>query len=89
MEIQVAAYDVPTEAPESDGTAEWSKTTLVVVELKHGGKSGLGYTYADAATARIVRDLLAPQVGDFDPFDTGAPACARWPSRRSTSRPGT
>ncbi|HET9751541.1 MAG TPA: hypothetical protein VFP52_01215, partial [Myxococcales bacterium] len=33
----VSAYDIPTEKqPESDGTAVWSKTTLVLVELKAG-----------------------------------------------------
>ncbi len=38
--------------PESDGTLEWSATTLVVVEIEAVDCPGLGYTYADAATAR-------------------------------------
>src|SRR5204863_3604791 len=29
--IDVATYVVPTDAPESDGTLEWDRTTLVVV----------------------------------------------------------
>ena len=28
-ELQVAAYRVPTDAPESDGTLEWDSTTIV------------------------------------------------------------
>lgn len=70
-EISVSAYDVPTEKqPESDGTAVWNKTTLVVVELAAGAWRGLGYTYADAATARAVRDTLAPRVQGLSAFDT-------------------
>ena len=70
--IQVSAYDIPTVAPESDGTAEWSKTTLVVVELSAAGETGIGYTYADVATARMAHDVLADAVRGKDPFDTGA-----------------
>ena len=44
---------------ESDGTLAWDKTTLVLVEATAGGVRGLGYTYADTATARLIKDLLA------------------------------
>ncbi len=50
--IDVSAYKVPTDAPESDGTYRWEATTLVLVEVQAGGKTGLGYSYADTATAR-------------------------------------
>ena len=70
-EIQVSAYDVPTETqPESDGTAVWSKTTLVLVDIAAGTWRGLGYTYADAGAARLLRDVIAPHVRGLDPFDT-------------------
>ena len=70
-DIRVSAYDVPTEnQPESDGTAVWSKTTLVVVEVQAGAWRGLGYTYADAGAARILRDVIAPVVRGLDPLDT-------------------
>jgi len=46
--LDVAAYTVPTDRPESDGTLEWDSTTIVIVELTAGGERGLGYTYADA-----------------------------------------
>jgi L-alanine-DL-glutamate epimerase-like enolase superfamily enzyme len=69
-EIQVSAYDVPTETqPESDGTAVWSKTTLVLVEVEAGSWRGLGYTYADAGAARLLRDVIVPRVRGLDPFD--------------------
>lgn len=50
-ELQVRAYRIPTEGPESDGTLQWDSTTLVLVRAGAGGREGLGYTYADSATA--------------------------------------
>ncbi|MFL5366454.1 MAG: enolase C-terminal domain-like protein [Myxococcales bacterium] len=67
--VEVTAYDVPTVAPESDGTAEWDKTTLVVAGLRCGGEMGVGYTYADAGPAQIAHDVLASHVVGKDPFD--------------------
>lgn len=62
----VAAYCVPTDAPEADGTLPWDSTTLVLVELKAGGKSGIGYTYADAATAYFINKTLRKVVTGAD-----------------------
>ena len=45
--IEVAAYVIPTDAPEADGTIAWDSTTLVVVHVEAGGCRGLGYGYAD------------------------------------------
>ncbi len=45
--IDVSAYQVPTDSPESDGTYEWDSTTMVLVEATAGGRTGLGYSYAD------------------------------------------
>jgi hypothetical protein len=57
--IDVSAYRIPTAtAEESDGTATWNATTLVLVEAEAGGKHGLGYTYADTATATMIRISL-------------------------------
>jgi L-alanine-DL-glutamate epimerase-like enolase superfamily enzyme len=66
--VRVSTYVVPTDAPESDGTLEWDRTTMVVVELSAGGNTGLGYTYADRATAMVVRDSLAHLVKGEDAF---------------------
>ncbi|HMB07702.1 MAG TPA: hypothetical protein VKP69_28715, partial [Isosphaeraceae bacterium] len=46
-EVEVSAYRIPTDLPEADGTYRWGKTTLVLVEATAGGKTGLGYSYAD------------------------------------------
>ena len=76
--VAISAYDVPTVAPESDGTAEWNKTTLVLAELSAGGEIGLGYTYADLATARC-----STWSGTTD-----AAACRAWRSPLWTWRAG-
>ena len=52
--LDVHAYTIPTDAPESDGTLEWDSTTIVVVEAHAGEKTGLGYTYCDAAAAEVI-----------------------------------
>ena len=49
---------IPTHSPESDGTLEWDATTLVYVEVRAGGKTGIGYTYADVATAKLIETML-------------------------------
>ena len=60
--IKVSAYTVPTDFPESDGTLQWNSTTLVLVHAQAGDKVGLGYTYADTATAILIRDTLSNTV---------------------------
>jgi L-alanine-DL-glutamate epimerase-like enolase superfamily enzyme len=64
--IEVAAYTVPTDRPESDGTLEWHETTLVAVHAFAGGARGFGYTYADVAAARVAGDELADVVQGRD-----------------------
>ena len=64
--LEVSAYTIPTDAPESDGTLEWNSTTLIVVEAEAGDQCGLGYTYADTATASLIRDKLADVVEGCD-----------------------
>lgn len=56
--INVSAYTIPTDFPESDGTIKWDKTTMVLVEATAGGKRSVGYSYADTATARLINELL-------------------------------
>ena len=71
-EVSVSAYTVPTDAPESDGTLAWDKTTLVLAELRAGGTTGLGYTYADVSTAILARQILSGAVTGMDPMDIPA-----------------
>ena len=65
----VSVYTIPTEGPESDGTLEWTSTTIVIVELTAGGISGLGYTYGHKAAAVLIDDMLLPIVRGRDAMD--------------------
>lgn len=65
-DLRVAAYEVPTEEPESDGTLAWDSVTLVLVELDAGGETGIGYTYADQSAATLVSSKLAGVVQGRD-----------------------
>jgi len=64
----VRVFTVPTDAPEADGTFEWTSTTMVLVEISGGGQKGLGYTYADKATAVLAESLLKEVVHGQDLF---------------------
>ncbi len=67
--VDVSGYTVPTDQPESDGTVAWDKTTMVLVEISTAGKTGIGYSYADAATAGVITSILAPLVKNSDALD--------------------
>lgn len=86
--LSVSAYVIPTETPESDGTLAWDSTTLVLVRIEGGGNSGIGYSYADTSTARLIADRLAPLVIGRNALATGA----RWrdmtAATRNLGRPG-
>jgi len=86
--VEVAAFTIPTDAPEADGTYAWTATTIVVVEALAGERRGLGYTYADLATARLIQDTLCPVVTGRDAL--GVPGCweAMVGAIRNLGRPG-
>ena len=72
--VRSAAFRVPTDRPEADGTVAWDATTLVTCEIGAGGQTGFGYGYADRATALFVTDILAPVLQGREALDTAA----RW-----------
>jgi len=85
---RASAYTVPTDAPESDGTLEWNSTTLVLVEIEAGGKHGIGYSYADEATAVLINSLLARVIEGRDAMDVGGAWAAMLTSIRNLGRGG-
>src|SRR4051794_7204710 len=90
-EVDVAAYTIPTERPEADGTLTWDSTTWVVVRVGTGDPglpSGTGWTYAPAATAHVVRDLLAPQVINGSALEHASSWQAMVLAVRNAGRPG-
>ncbi|HZQ61235.1 MAG TPA: enolase C-terminal domain-like protein [Casimicrobiaceae bacterium] len=87
-DLSVRAYVIPTDAPESDGTLEWHATTLVVVELAASDVRGIGYTYADTATATLIRDKLAELVVGSNALDNTDTWVAMARAIRNLGRPG-
>ncbi len=86
--LAVSVYTIPTDRPESDGTLEWDSTTVVLVEVNAGGKEGLGYSYADQASATIIQRVLAKAISGCNALNI--PEC--WQSMvrsvRNLGRPG-
>jgi L-alanine-DL-glutamate epimerase-like enolase superfamily enzyme len=86
--IEVSAYKIPTDAPESDGTLKWDSTTVVVVEASAGGQHGLGATYSDTSTALLIRDKLSRILEGGDAMAVNASFEAMVHSIRNLGRPG-
>lgn len=86
--VEVTTLRIPTDTPEADGTATWVHTGMVLVEIRAGGLSGLGFTYGSPACAAVVRDTLARQVEGKDASDLPALFAAMERSLRNLGRPG-
>jgi L-alanine-DL-glutamate epimerase-like enolase superfamily enzyme len=86
--LEVAAFTVPTDAPEADGTLSWEETTIVVVHARAGGEAGLGYTYADVSTAKLIESKLAGVAEGSDAMSPQASWLAMVGAIRNLGRPG-
>jgi L-alanine-DL-glutamate epimerase-like enolase superfamily enzyme len=86
--VDVAVYTVPTDAPEADGTLSWNSTTVVMVTVRSGDATGIGWTYGAAACASIVTDTLADVVIGRDVMDVGGAFAAMVMAIRNIGRPG-
>ncbi len=87
---KITVYQVPTgqQPHESDGTATWDHTGVVVVELSAGGKSGIGFSYTDPAASAIAKDLVSKDVIGKSAFDIPHIHSALDIRTRNTGRPG-
>ena len=87
--IDVAAYTVPTDLPEADGTLAWDSTTVVVVQVfLRGRESGLGFAYGHPAMVRLIDETLMPHVVGLDARDTAATWTAMVRAIRNLGRSG-
>ncbi|HVA10462.1 MAG TPA: hypothetical protein VNG12_27430 [Acidimicrobiales bacterium] len=86
--LGVRVYSVPTEEPESDGTLTWTATTVVMAEPSVEGVTGLGFSYATGACARLINDVLADVVIGQDVMDVPGVWSAMVRSIRNLGRPG-
>ncbi len=86
--VSASAYTIPTDSPEADGTLHWDSTTLVVVEVQGGGKTGLGYTYTDGCITKLIEKKLAKAVEKLDAMDPPAAWRAMQVQVRNMGREG-
>jgi L-alanine-DL-glutamate epimerase-like enolase superfamily enzyme len=86
--VTAAAYEIPTDQPEADGTLAWSSTTLVVAHVTGGGRTGTGYTYAASACQPLIEGPLAAAIHGMNVLDTGAAWQAMVRATRNMGRPG-
>jgi L-alanine-DL-glutamate epimerase-like enolase superfamily enzyme len=86
--VDVSAYSIPTDAPESDGTLAWDSTTFVLVAVRAGGQVGTGYTYAGPSVATVVATKLADVIKDGDALRPPARWAAMQHAVRNLGKPG-
>ena len=86
--VAAAAYTVPTDRPEADGTVAWDATTMVVVEARSGDAVGTGWTFGPAAAVAVVAELLAPVVEGRSALAPGSAQAAMVRAVRNAGRAG-
>jgi L-alanine-DL-glutamate epimerase-like enolase superfamily enzyme len=86
--LEVSAYEIPTDEPESDGTIEWDSTTIVIVEAHAGGAKGLGYTYGPAAAGNLVEEKLCSEAEGADAMAPAETTEKLGRALRNAGRPG-
>ncbi len=87
-EVKVSVYTIPTDQDEADGTLEWDKTTMVVVEIEAGGETGLGYTYAARACQTLIHDVLTDAIRGRPALDIAGAWESMVRATRNLGRPG-
>jgi L-alanine-DL-glutamate epimerase-like enolase superfamily enzyme len=86
--VEASAYVVPTDQPEADGTIAWDSTTLVLVRVRAGGRTGTGWTYGSPACTTVVEHDLAPVLLGRDALSPRASWVALVRALRNIGRPG-
>jgi L-alanine-DL-glutamate epimerase-like enolase superfamily enzyme len=84
-DINARAYKIPTDKAEADGTFAWDSTTLIVVHVNGGGKTGLGYTYTDACIVSLIEGKLKETLEEMVAADAMDPQPA-WLSMQKAVR---
>lgn len=89
--VDVHAFDIPTDGPggrEQDGTLEWGSTTAVLVRVRSGDRTGIGYTYGDVSVAHLLTSRLVPLLLHADASSPSALWRRMGVRLRNAGRPG-
>ena len=87
-DLRVSAYTLPTDSPESDGTLAWDSTTMILVEVEGGGKTGLSYTYGNVSVGKMIESKFASLVEGVDALRPPASWAVMQHEIRNAGRPG-
>ena len=87
-EVTAAAYEIPTDRPEGDGTLTWDSTVMVVVKASAGAEHGLAWTYCAKAAKIIVDEKLAGVVKGVDALDVPYATREMLKACRNLGQPG-
>jgi L-alanine-DL-glutamate epimerase-like enolase superfamily enzyme len=89
--LEVSSFEIPVDGPdgkESDGTLEWSSTTVVVCRVTAGDQAGLGWTYGPRAVGTLIEEQLADVVRGSDPLAARVTWEEMGRQLRNAGRPG-
>jgi len=86
--VSAAAFTVPTETPEADGTLTWESTTMVVARVSAAGVTGIGWTYGPVAAMHVITEQLAAAVQGRSALDVPGSNEAMSRAVRNAGRPG-
>ncbi len=87
-DLTLAAYTIPTDAPEADGTLAWDSTTMIVVQAHCDGEVGTGWTYGSPVCAELIRGKLSGVVVGHSALDVTGASDAMIKAVRNIGRPG-
>ncbi|GIG90521.1 enolase C-terminal domain-like protein [Plantactinospora endophytica] len=87
-DVSWAAYRMPTEGAEADGTITWNATTMVLVRARAGAAVGTGWTYAPSSAGTLVGEMLAAVVTGRCALDVPGAYHAMQRAVRNAGRPG-
>ncbi|HZS14966.1 MAG TPA: enolase C-terminal domain-like protein [Candidatus Dormibacteraeota bacterium] len=87
--LDVSVYEVPTEQPEADGTLQWDRTVVVVVEPRlRNGVRGVGHAWGHRCMKPLIDGTLAGEVVGRDVRDVAGCWEAMVRAIRNLGRPG-
>jgi L-alanine-DL-glutamate epimerase-like enolase superfamily enzyme len=87
-EVKAAAYEIPTDQPEADGTLSWTSTVMVLVRVRAGESEGTGWTYCGKAAKTVVEEKLADVVTGRPVLDVPGATQAMMRACRNLGQPG-
>ncbi len=86
--VEISAYEIPTDSPESDGTLKWDSTTIILVEITADNKTGIGYTYSDLSTAALIKSKFKTLIEKSNALSVSENWQKMYKEIRNIGRPG-